>query len=459
MQVLNNSPGLLQIPTPFDTDNLGSQLAASSGVHDTGATEEESSHDNPIQRRAQAWARQRQQERSVLSQHDSAELQPVMRTQSGIPDVAGSSIRSQLQHNSSQHAHDRTPHQSPRGSQQTGFGRRQSEPPTSIEDEWPALGTPPVTLHLPHTPPLHLPPPSPVHQSHRSPGQPLPGAQAALGFGWAANLARRAEWMGEATGLRFLTRPFTRTVVGMTGGNVAEAGAATDSNTASSLQGTDGSASGNGAAEMQSLERASSFSQPVSAFAPSNGSMSYRERLLAGASGQSNGQPSVQGMVRVSPSKQPSQGSQIGFPSQQELQASQSASAQQSSSPSNAASASAATAASPPSSTVPAAVSALSLRHSSQRSSLDAQGQRQAQFGNAGTQTPADRRFPADFAQSRGTHAPQAVPVLPQAAQVILKLQRQIQEPTCPEGVAVICLCLCLCLCICVSLCLCIASL
>ncbi len=412
MQASSSTPTMQQMPSPFDTPAVGSHPSASSGgMPDAASTEQDSGRENPIQQRAQAWAQQRQRESSVLSQHDSSELEPVIRTHSGLADMSGFSIRSQGLHTSSQPAHDWSPYQSPRR-----LSRRQSEPPRSGEDEWPALGTPPVTLHLPPlTSPRHLPSPSPGNSSGQPTGQQLPGSQAAVGFGWAANLARGAEWMGEATGLRFLTRPFSRTVAGMTG--VSMTAAATDQTAASTSDAAASSSDTQHSAddETQTLERAASVSRQVSASAPSNGSMSYRERLLAGSatstSGHTNGQASGQSMARVSSSQLPSEGSQIGFPTQQELQALQSTSARQSST-SPGASASSAPAGSPSSSASAApAVSALTLGPTS----LDGQSRRQTP-PPSGSTTPAGRRFSADLAQGSLSNAPQPIPVLTQAA-------------------------------------------
>ncbi len=412
MQASSSTPTMQQMPTPFDDPAVGSHpSASSSGMPDAVSTDPNSGRENPIQQRAQAWAQQRQRESSVLSQHDSSDLEPVMRTHSGLADMSGFSIRSQGLHTSSQPAHDWSPYQSPRR-----LSRRQSEPPRRGEDEWPALGTPPVSVQFPPlTSPGHLPPPSPGNPPGQPTGQQLPGSQAAAGFGWAANLARGAEWMGEATGLRFLTRPFSRTVAGMTGLSVTAA--ATDQTAASSSDAAASSSDPQHSAgdEAQTLERAASLSQQVSVSAPSNGSMSYRERLLAGSaasiSGQTNGQASGQCMARVSPSQPPSEGSQIGFPSQQELQASQSTLAHHSSA-SAAASASSAAAGSPSSSSSAApAVSALTLGPTS----LDGQSRRQTQ-PPSGSTTPAGQRVSADLAQGSLSNAPQPIPVLTQAA-------------------------------------------
>ena len=400
-----------QMPTPFDDPDVGSHPSASSGMPDAASTEQDSGRENPIQQRAQAWAQQRQRESSVLSQHDSSELEQVIRTHSGLADMSGFSIRSQGVHTSSQPAHDWSPYQSPRR-----LSRRQSEPPRSGEDEWPALGSPPVTLHLPPmTSPRHLPPPSPGNPPGQPTGQQLSGSQAAVGFGWAANLARGAEWMGEATGLRFLTRPFTRTVAGITGVSVTAAAidqtAAGSSDAAASSSDTQHSADD----ETQTLERAASLSQQVCASAPSNGSMSYRERLLAGSaikpSGQTTGQASGQSMARVSPSQPPSEGSQIGFPTQQELLAVQSTLTRQSTA-SATASAASAPAGSPSSSASAApAVSALTLGPMS----LDGHSRRQTQ-APSGSTSPPGRRSSADLAQGSLSNAPQPIPVLTQAA-------------------------------------------
>ncbi|DBA94057.1 TPA: hypothetical protein ACH3X1_001705 [Trebouxia sp. C0004] len=402
----SSTPTMQQMPTPFDNPAVGSHpSASSSGMPDAASTEQDSGRENPIQQRAQAWAQQRQRESSVLSQHDSSELEPVIRTHSGLADLSGFSIRLQGLHTSSQPAHDWSPYQSPQR-----LSRRQSEPPRSGEDEWPVLGTPPVTLQLPPlTSPGHLLPPSPGNPSGQPTGQQLPGSQAAVGFGWAANLARGAEWMGEATGLRFLTRPFSRTVAGMTG--VSMTAAATDQTAASSSDAACSSrdAQHSGDDETQTLERAASLSQQVSASAPSNGSMSYRERLLAGSaastSEQTNGQASEQSMARVSPSQLPSEGSQTGFPTQQELQSTLART-------SAAASASSAPAGSPSSSASAApAVSALTLGPTS----LDGQSRRQTQ-PPSGSTTPAGRRFSADLVQGSLSNTPQPIPVLTQAA-------------------------------------------
>ena len=391
------------LSTPFDNPEVGShQSASSSGMPDAASTEPNSGRENPIQQRAQAWAQQRQQESSVLSQHDSSDLEPVIRSHSGLADMSGFRIRSQGLHTSSQPAHDWSPYQSPRR-----LSRRQSEPPRRGEDEWPVLGTPPVSLQFPPlTSPGHLLPPSPGTPPGQPTGQQLPGSQAAVGFGWAANLARGAEWMGEATGLRFLTRPFTRTVAGMTGVSVtaaaADQAAASSSEAAASSSDTQHSADD----ETQPLEQAASLNQQVSASAPSNGSMSYRERLLAGSAACASGQATGQSTARVSPSQLPSEGSQIGFPTQQELQASQSTLARQSST-------SAGAPAGPPSSSASAApaVSALTLGPTS----LDGQNRRQTQ-PPSGSTTPAGRRVSADLAQGSLSNAPQPIPVLTQAA-------------------------------------------
>ena len=408
MQASSSTPTMQQMSTPFDNPAVGSHpSASSSGMPDAASTEQDSGRENPIQQRAQAWAQQRQRESSVLSQHDSSELEPVIRTHSGLADMSAFSIRSQGLHTSSQPAHDWSPYQSPRR-----LSRRQSEPPRSGEDEWPALGTPPVTLHLPPlTSPGHLPPPSPGNPPGQPTGQQLSGSQAAVGFGWAANLARGAEWMGEATGLRFLTRPFSRTVAGMTG--VSVTAAATDQTAAGSSDAAASSSDTQHSAddETQTLERAASLSQQVSASAPSNGSMSYRERLLAGSATSASGQTNGQSMARVSPSQPPSEGSQIGFPTQQELQALQSTLARQPSA-SAAASASSAPAASPSSSASAApAVSALTLGPTS----LDGRSRRQLQ-PPSGITTPAGRRSSADLAQGSLGNPPQPIPVLTEAA-------------------------------------------
>ncbi|KAA6427427.1 MAG: Transducin family WD-40 repeat family isoform 3 [Trebouxia sp. A1-2] len=407
----SSTPIMQQMSTPFDNPDVGSHpSASSSGMPDAASTEQDSGRENPIQQRAQAWAQQRQRESSVLSQHDSSELEPVTRTYSGLADMSGFSVRSQGLHTSSQPAHDWSPYQSPRR-----LSRRQSEPSRSGEDEWPALGTPPVTLHLPLTSPRRLPAPSPGNPPGQSTGQQLSGSQAAVGFGWAANLARGAEWMGEATGLRFLTRPFSRTVAGMTG--VSVTAAAVEQTAASS---SDAAASSSDAQrspddDMQTLERAASLSQQVSASAPSNGSMSYRERLLAGSatttSWQTNGQASGRSMPRVSPSQPPSEGSQIGFPTQQELQALQSTLERQSSASAAASVSSAPAGSLLASASAAPAVSALTLGPTS----LDGQSRRQIQ-PPSGSTTPSGRRSSADLAQGSLSNAPQPIPVLTQAA-------------------------------------------
>ncbi|KAL0022808.1 hypothetical protein WJX79_000182 [Trebouxia sp. C0005] len=130
----SSTPIMQQMSTPFDNPDVGSHpSASSSGMPDAASTEQDSGRENPIQQRAQAWAQQRQRESSVLSQHDST--------------------------------HDWSPYQSPRR-----LSRRQSEPSRSGEDEWPALGTPPVTLHLPLTSPRRLPAPSPGNPPGQSTG-------------------------------------------------------------------------------------------------------------------------------------------------------------------------------------------------------------------------------------------------------------------------------------------------
>ena len=415
LQAFNTPSRMQPMGTPFGTAH--SEAAGSfSGVMDGVSAGPEPASDNPIQQRARAWARQRQQDQSVLSQPDTAETRLPLRSQSGLPDPAGSRHRSPQQ-SSSQPGHDTwRPQQSPRGGaplpHTLRLSRRQSEPSTSIDEEWPALGIPPVTLHLPNGPSLHLPPPSPVNAPGQTPQQAAPATQtpAAFGLQWAANLARGAEWMGEATGLRFLTRPFTRTVAGMTSSAAvairdsgpAQLGHDVPSTSTSHRVSLDSRASPLLQGRAAPLHR-SSMEQQVSTSAPSHGSMSYRERLLAGSDGQQSGakgQDARQNMVRISPSKQPPQGSQIGFPSQQELQATHAASPQPSSSSSAAAGSS--------SPSVPA-VSALSLRRESlSEAAVEA-------HTPAGQQSSSS----AAFADSNDT-APHAVSVLPEAAQVLL---------------------------------------
>ena len=413
-QAFNASSTMQPMATPFGTTHTEADGSFSS-VTDAVSAGQDPARDNVIQQRARAWARQRQQEQSVLSQPDSSELRIPLRSQSGLPDAAGSRTRSPQQ-SSSQPGHDTwRPQQSPRGGaplpHTSGLSKRQSEPSTSIDEEWPALGTPPVTLHLLHGPSLHLPPPSPVNAPRQTPQQAAAATQtpAAFGLQWAANLARGAEWMGEATGLRFLTRPFSRTVAGMTGSAAvasedsgpAQGGHDIPSTSTSHQVLLDGGASPLPQGRASPMHRAS-MEQQVSALAPSHGSMSYRERLLAGSNGQQSsakGQTTRQNMVRISPSKQPPQGSQVGFPSQQELQATHSASPQPSSSSSAAAGLS--------SPSVPA-VSALSLRHESQSGAA------------AEAHTPAGQQSSSSAAFASDNHtAPHAVSVLPEAAQVL----------------------------------------
>ena len=415
LQAFNTPSSMQPMAIPFGTTHT--EAASSfSGAMDTVSAEHDHARDNPIQQRARAWARQRQQEQSVLGQHDSSELRLPLRSQSGLPDATGSRTRSPLQ-SSSQPGHDTwRPQQSPRGGaplpHTLGLSRQQSEPSTSIDEEWPALGTPPVTLHLPHGPPLHLPPPSPVTAHRHTPQQAAADTQtpAAFGLQWAANLARGAEWMGEATGLRFLTRPFSRTVAGMTGtagvatrdSGQAQVGHDVASTSTRDRVSLDDRASPLLQGRASPLHRAS-MEQQVSASAPNHGSMSYRERLLAGSNGQQSsieGQTNRQNMVRISPSKQPPQGSQIGFPSQQELQATHAASPQPCSSSS--------AAAGPSSSSVPA-VSSLSLRRESHSEAA------------AEARTPAGQQSSSSAAFASSNHtAPHAVSVLPEAAQVLL---------------------------------------
>ena len=417
MQAFHTPFSTQQAATPFG--NAHTQATGShSGVMDAVSTESNHVRDNPIQQRARAWAQQRQQEQSVLSQHGSSELQLAPRTRSGLADVAGSSVGS-LQQSSSQPGHDTwRPLQTPRGSisvaDSSGLGRRQSEPSTSIEDEWPALGIPPRSVHFPfpNIPPLHLPSPTPVHPPQQPPQQ-AAGAQtpAAFGLQWAANLARGAEWMGEATGLRFLTRPFSRTVAGMTGAAAAASESCDQDPAGQELPDPSSSHSASHDTQARSLHR-QSLEQQVSASAPSNGSMSYRERLLAGSKGRCSSterQDSRQNMVRISLCKQPSQGSQIGFPSQQELDA-----AHQPSSSSSAAAR--------PSSSPVVALSALSLRGESQASA--SQSIQQAETISEAP-TPAAGQVPlSDSDQVNREHAaPQAAAVLPQTAQVSLVSQ------------------------------------
>lgn len=383
---------------PAHTEAASMLMHAASAGHDHA-------RDNPIQQRARAWARQRQDEQTVLTYRESRPL----RSQSTLPDAAR---HHSPQHSASQPACDTwRPQQLPRHGallpHTLGLSRQQSEPSTSIDDEWPALGPPAVTLHLPHGASLHLPPPSPV----RVPQQAAARTQtpAAFGLQWAANLARGAEWMGEATGLGFLTRPFSRTVAGMTGGVAAVPGDVSASTQVGGEDHHSPSAPGHRVsldATASSLHRAS-LDRSVSASAPNDGSMSYRERLLAGShrpqsynERQSNGH----NMVQSSPSKQ---GSQIGFPSQQELQATQGTSTQHP--------ATSSTATETSSSSVPA-VSALSLRRELQ--ALGSGSALQAEAA-AEAQTPAGQSSLA-FAQTGHDHtAPHAVSVLPDATQVL----------------------------------------
>ena len=399
--------------TPFGTAH--SEAAGSfNGVMDAVSTGQDPAGDNPIQQRARAWARQRQQEQSMLSQADICEARLPLRLQAGLPDAAGLRPCSPQQ-SSSQPGHDTwRPQQSPRGGaplpHTPGLSRRQSEPSTSVDEEWPALGTPPVALHLPHRPSLHLPPPSPGNAPRQTPQQAAAATQtpAAFGLQWAANIARGAEWMGEATGLRFLTRPFSRTVAGMTGSTAVATGDSVSAQFGHDVPSTSHQGSLDGRASPLLQGRASplhraSIEQQVSTSAPSHGSMSYRERLLAGSNGQQSGakgQTTGQNMVRISPSKQPPQGSQIGFPSQQELQATHAAS------PHPSPSSSAAAGSSSPS--VPA-VSALSLRHES------------ASEAAVEAHTPAGQQSSSSAAFADSNHtAPHAVSVLSEAAQVLL---------------------------------------
>ena len=405
------------VALPFGTAHSEATGSLSSVMEAGSSTGHNHTRDNPIQQRARAWAQQRQQEQSVLSltQHDASESRLLLRSHSGVPDAPAS----RTHQSSSQPGHDRwRPQQSPRGGaplpHTLGLSRQQSEPSTSMDEEWPVLGTPPMALHLPHgVSPLHLPPPSPVSAPQQTPPAVGTSTPAAFGLQWAANLARGAEWMGEATGLRFLTRPFSRTVAGMTGTALVATGAPSppqvDPNDPSPSTGPRASLDGRASPvrhNRASPVRSTSMEAHVSALAPSPGSMSYRERLLAGSNGQANGQANGQNMVRISPSKAPPQGSQIGFPSQQELQATHGTSSQPSSSSYSAAGG-------PSSSSVPA-VSALSLRHESPPEAA------------AEALTPAGQRSSssAAFAGSDNT-APHAVSVLPEAAQVLLCCTRR----------------------------------
>lgn len=420
LQAFSNPSRIQPMSTSFGTAHIEA-ASASTSVMDAALGGHDHGRDNPIQQRARAWARQRQQEQSVLTQHDASFR---LRSQSSLPDAAAR--HHSLQHSALQPAQDtwRRQHSPSRNASRArplGLARQLSEPSTSIDDEWPALGTPPVTLHLPHGPPLHLPPPSPVLAPRRSPQQAAAGTQtpAAFGLQWAANLARGAEWMGEATGLGFLTRPFSRTVAGMTG----SAAAVTGGVPSSTRVGSEELPTPSSPDHRVSLDaRASSLhgaarDQQVSASAPSNGSMSYRERLLAGSQGQhssANRQSSGHSMVQISPPKQPPQGSQIGFPSQQELQATHGT-------PTQPPSTSGSTAPGPSSSSVPA-VSALSLRHESQASTSGNALQTEA-AGEA--QTPAAQSS-MSFAQTGLDHTvPQAVSVLPDPAQVFATTRGQ----------------------------------
>lgn len=403
LQAFSTSARAQPMATPFGPAHTEA-ASRSSGIMDAVSAGHDYARDNPIQQRARAWARQRQDEQTVLTYRESRPL----RSQSTLP---GAVRHRSPQHSASQPAYDTwRPQHSPRQGaplpHTLGLGRQQSEPSTSIDDEWPALAAPSATLHLPHGASLQLPPPSPV----RVPQQAAAGTQtpAAFGLQWAANLARGAEWMGEATGLGFLTRPFSRTVAGMAGSVAAAPGGVSASTQVGGEDHHGPSGPGHRAlldASASSLHRAS-LDRSVSASAPNHGSMSYRERLLAGSQRHRSSierQSDGHNVVQSSP---PKQGSQIGFPSQQELQATQGMPTQHPSTCSTAG---------PSSSSVPA-VSALSLRHESR--ALGSGSALQAEAA-AEAHTPAGQSSTA-FAQTGDDHtAPHAVSVLPDATQVM----------------------------------------
>ena len=310
-------------PHPFSDHSAGASASANSG----------SASHNPTQQMAQSWTQHRQQERSVLSSRDSDSLDAqLVRSDRSPGRLLG---RHSMHTGASQPFNHQVPTRSTSltDAHSSSLTRRQSEPQRSIDDEWPIVGTPPV--NLPKHTPFHLPPPSPSRRGARIQHQPQtqqaaepPGVPFGLPVGWAAGLARGAEWMGEATGLRFLARPFQRSAPNVEAASSNVSAAATfqhsspvrrhsvDSHGQTPPADATPTTSPVQAARQASVQSMDGIqdNQPISASAPSR-SMSYRERLLAGAAASNAAVPSF--------SRQPAQQSQMGFPSQQELQASQ----------------------------------------------------------------------------------------------------------------------------------------
>lgn len=308
-----------------------------------GSTPESgSASHNPTQQMAQTWMQHRQQEHSVLASHGSGSLD----AQPARPDRSPGRLLSR--HSMHSAAVPTVNHQVPSRStslthtHSSSFTRRQPEPRRNLDEEWPVVGTPPV--NLPKHTPLNLPPPSPSRQGMRPQHQPQtqqptqpPAAPFGLQGGWAAGLARGAEWMGEATGLRFLSRPFQRAVAPDTAeAETSNSATAPPSHSTSPVRrhNTDSRgqslpiASSPTTSSVRETQQAAAHSldsnqdnRLFSASAPGHSGMSYRERLLAGAAASNTSAASNR--PAESFSRQPGQLSQMGFPSQQELQASQ----------------------------------------------------------------------------------------------------------------------------------------
>lgn len=376
MQALNRSASQ-PVAAPFNSVRFAAasdHTAAAAAGHPTSSG---SVCDNPTHIRAQAWMQHRQQELSVPSSQSSAGLDTSRR-----PDRSpGRLLMPHSMHNPVSHTmHHAAPHswhdsQAPTRSRSLShapqaptrsiglshapqiptrstslthaasrsFTRRQSEPAHGLDEEWPVVGTPPVHAHK--AGPLHLPPPSPLRAHPRpqaqqaqaqQPDQPPPVTPFGLQGGWAAGLARGAEWMGEATGLRFLVRPFQRSaaVDSIDAQPSSEAQPSSSTPSSSRQSSTPPGSSQAGPCHTAAAGIASTASSAKSpgqshaagdtsghrvrpASAPSHGGASYRERLLSDGFTPNDAAPAP------SFSRQPGHQPLLGFPSQQELQASQ----------------------------------------------------------------------------------------------------------------------------------------
>lgn len=329
----SSASGSLPIAAPLRSMHNATPFARSS-ARASGSAESSSARQNATQQMAQSWMHHRQQERSVLNTHGSGlDVQPVR------PDRSpGRLLSCHSMHSAAPQVYD---HQVPTRSTSlthaasSSFTRRLSEPPRSLDEEWPVVGTPPV--NFPKNGSLHLAPPSPSQQGPGVPSppqanQPTQPSVAPFGLpsGWAAGLARGAEWMGEATGLRFLARPFQRSAPDDTaGGEPSQTSPSTlrqpqDSvspvrrhsiNSRGPLAPSPRTSPVRATRQASVQSNSSQDNRPLSTSTPGHSSMSYRERLIAGAAASNAPFGSF--------SHQLGQTSQVGFPSQQELQASQ----------------------------------------------------------------------------------------------------------------------------------------